>query len=86
MPHHKQFEKSLRQDAKRRIANRAKKARLRHALREFRDMRDGAAAQTAFPKLEAIIDKSAKVRLIHPRTASRLKARLAAHLQRLRAA
>lgn len=86
MPHHKQFEKTLRQDAKRRLVNRAKRARLRHALREFRDMRDGTTAATAFPKLEAIIDKSAKIRLIHPRTASRLKSRLALHLQKLRAA
>ncbi|HZM17489.1 MAG TPA: 30S ribosomal protein S20 [Candidatus Krumholzibacteria bacterium] len=83
MPHHKQFEKTLRRDAKRRLANRSKRARLRHALHEFREMPSAAAAKTAFPALEAIIDKSAKTHLIHPRTASRLKSRLAAHLQRL---
>jgi len=86
LPHHKQFKKSLRKEAKRRSANRAKRARLRHALREFRQTQDPNAAQTAFPKLVAIIDKSAKIRLIHPRTAMRLKSRLALHLNRQRAA
>ena len=86
MPHHRQFKKSLRQEAKRRTANRAKRARLRHALREFRQLQDANAAQTAFPKLVSIIDKSAKIRLIHPRTATRLKSRLALHINRQRAA
>ncbi|HZL85395.1 MAG TPA: 30S ribosomal protein S20 [Candidatus Krumholzibacteria bacterium] len=86
MPHHKQFVKTLRRDAKRRLVNRSKRARLRHALREFRALQDASAARTAFPQIEAIIDKSAKTRLIHPRTASRLKSRLAVSMQRLRAA
>ncbi len=86
MPHHKQFVKTLRRDAKRRLVNRSKRARLRHALREFRALQDATAARNSFPQIEAIIDKSAKTRLIHPRTASRLKSRLAVSMQRLRAA
>lgn len=86
VPHHKQYVKTLRKDAKRRVANRAKRAKLRHALREFRALQDAKAAQKALPELVALIDKSAKIRLIHPRTASRLKSRLATGINRQRAA
>lgn len=86
MPHHDQFKKSLRKDAKRREENRAKRARLRHALRDFRQLGDVAAAEAALPKVESLLDKSAKIRLIHPRRADRIKSRLAAHLSRMRTA
>ncbi len=86
MPHHKQFKKSLRQEAKRRTENRAKRSRLRMALRDFRALTDPAAAETALPRVTSLLDKGAKTRLIHPRNASRLKSRLAARLERLRSA
>ncbi|UCE04063.1 MAG: 30S ribosomal protein S20 [Candidatus Latescibacterota bacterium] len=86
MPHHKQFKKSLRQETKRRTENRAKRARLRHALRDFRSLKDVEAAEQALPKLESLLDTGAKNRLIHPRSADRLKSRLAGHLNRMRAA
>jgi ribosomal protein S20 len=86
VPHHKQFEKSLRRDAKRRLENRTKRARLRHAIRDFRQLASVAQAEAALPKVHALLDRSAKIRLVHPRAAARLKSRLAAHLERLRAA
>ena len=85
MPHHKQYEKSLRQDAKRRTVNRAKRSRLRHAVREFRAETDPKKAAKLLPGVSAILDKSAKTHLIHPSTADRLKSRLALQLQRLSA-
>jgi len=85
MPHHKQFEKTLRQDAKRRLVNRSNRARLRHAVREFRAETDAKKAAAMLPQVSAILDKSAKTHLIHPRTADRLKSRLALALQRLSA-
>lgn len=85
MPHHKQFEKTLRQDAKRRLANRAKRARLRHAMTEFRSKTDPAAAAAELPKVASLLDRAAKIHLIHQGTADRMKSRLALSLQRLQA-
>ena len=86
MPHHKQFKKSLRKDTKRRTENRAKRSRLRQALRDFRSLSDPKAAEAALPNVASLLDRGAKIHLIHPRSASRLKSRLAAQLERLRAA
>ena len=83
MPHHKQFKKSLRRDAKARIANRGQRARLRGALRDFREESSPTKAATLLVGVVSILDKSAKTHLIHPRTADLLKSRLAAHLNRL---
>jgi small subunit ribosomal protein S20 len=83
MPHHKQYEKSLRQDAKRRTSNRAARARLRHAMREFRSQTDAAKAAALLPEVAALLDKSAKTHLIHRKTADRLKSRLALAVGRL---
>lgn len=86
MPYHKQFKKSLRKEAKRRTENRSKRARLRLALRHFRALSDPQAAEAALPRVASLLDRGAKTHLIHPRNASRLKSRLAASLERLRAA
>jgi len=83
MPHHKQFEKTLRQDAKRRLRNRTQRTRLRHAVREFRAESNPATAAGLLPQVAALLDKGAKTHLIHARTADRLKSRLALQLQRL---
>jgi ribosomal protein S20 len=83
MPHHKQYEKSLRRDGKRRLENRSKRARLRGAVREFRAETDAKKAAVLLPKVAALLDKSAKTNLIHPSTANRLKSRLALALLRL---
>ena len=40
MPHHRQFEKTLRQDTKRNVANRTQRARLRGAIRGWRAITD----------------------------------------------
>jgi small subunit ribosomal protein S20 len=83
MPHHKQYEKTLRKDAKRRIVNRSKRSTLRTALREFRAQTDAKKAAALVPKVSALLDKGAKTNLIHPSTASRLKSRLALTVIRL---
>ena len=85
MPHHNQFKKSLRKDAKRREANRAQRARLRHSVRDFHAVGDAETAEKKLSEVSSLLDKGAKVQLIHPRKADRLKSRLAAALNRLRA-
>jgi small subunit ribosomal protein S20 len=83
MPHHKQFEKTLRKDAKLRLHNRTQRARLRHAVREFRAESDPTKAASLLPGVAALLDKGAKTHLIHARTADRMKSRLALQLGRL---
>lgn len=83
MPHHKQFEKTLRRDAKRNLENRAKRSRLRTAMREFRAETDAKKAAEMLPKVSALLDKGAKTHLLHASTVDRLKSRLALTLRRL---
>jgi small subunit ribosomal protein S20 len=85
MPHHDQFKKSLRKEAKRREANRSQRARLRHSLRVFKQANDAETAEKCMSETASLLDKGAKVHLIHPGKASRLKARMAAAVNRLRA-
>lgn len=83
MPHHKQFVRSLRKDAKRRTENRAGRARLRHAIRALRSETDAKKAAAMLPRVTALLDKAAKTRLVHPGTADRMKSRLALAVGRL---
>lgn len=85
MPHHDQFKKSLRKEAKRRDANRSQRARLRHSLREFKAANDAESAEKRMSQAASLLDKGAKTNLIHPGKAKRLKARMAAAVNRLRA-
>lgn len=85
MPHHDQFKKSLRKEAKRREANRSQKARLRHTLREFKAATDVETAEQRMSQAASLLDKGAKVHLVHAGKASRLKSRMAAAVNRLRA-
>lgn len=85
MPHHNQFKKSLRKDAKRRDANRGQRARLRHSVRDFRAADTVETAEKRLSEVSSLLDKGAKTNLIHASKASRLKSRMAAALNRLRA-
>lgn len=75
--------KNARKSAKKRIANRAKKLRLKKAIKELRATKDPKAFQELYPKVQAIIDKTAKSGIIHKNKAARLKSRLAALLAKL---
>jgi small subunit ribosomal protein S20 len=86
MPHHKQFEKTLRQDAARRLRNRTQRARLRHALRDFHGMTNAKEASAKLAEVSSLLDKGAKTHLIHPAAANRLKSRLALQIGRLQTA
>jgi len=85
MPHHNQFKKSLRKEAKRRDANRGQRARLRHSLRDFNASENVETAEKRMSEVASLLDKGAKVHLIHASKASRLKSRMAAALNKLRA-
>ncbi len=70
--------KNERKSAKRRITNRLKKLRLKKAIKDFRATKDPKALLELYPKVQAIIDKTAESGIIHKNKASRLKSRLMA--------
>lgn len=80
MAHHRSAMKRLRQDAKRRLRNRSAKSRVRTVAKKVRSLaQEGEPDQAAGALREAssIIDKAAQKGILHPRTASRHKSRLA---------
>ena len=76
MPNHKSAWKRMRQNEKRRLLNRRHRSLLRKAIKNFKTIEDPAAARENFPALASRVDKSAKLGIIHPRTAARIKSRL----------
>jgi small subunit ribosomal protein S20 len=76
MPNHKSAWKRMRQNEKRRSANRNHRSLLRKAIKGFKSIEDAAEAREVFPALASRIDRSAKMGIIHHRTAARIKSRL----------
>lgn len=77
--------KANRQNIKRRVHNRALRAKLRTGLKAIRtslDTKDVAGAKTALRSLQSLVDKMATKGMIHRNTASRYKSRLAARISR----
>lgn len=80
MPNVKSAEKRMRTNAKRAQRNRQARSRLRTALKKVRLAESPEAAAAAFRDATSLLDRAAARRLIHPNTAARTKARLAARL------
>ena len=79
MANHKSALKAHRQSLKRRERNRAHKARMRTAVKQFRSALAGGDVEVARGLLGptlALVDRTAKLCGIHDRTASRAKSRL----------
>lgn len=77
MPRHKAPMKRMRQDKVKRARNRSVKAAVKTAAKKVRLAASPEDAAKAVPEAASIIDRAAKKRVIHWRTASRLKSRLA---------
>jgi len=60
--------------------NRARRTRLRNAIKRVRLAKTAEEAQVAFRQAVSLLDRAGQTRLIHPNRASRLKGRLAAHV------
>lgn len=75
MPKIRSAKKRMRSSAKARERNRQQRATLRTAVKKVRtaEAKDVAASRSA----EALLDRAARKRLIHPNAAARLKSRLA---------
>jgi small subunit ribosomal protein S20 len=76
----KSAEKKIRQDRKRRAANRAQRSRLRTLIRKVTAEKDPAAAAEALKAAEAMLDRFATRNLIHRNKAARKKSQLARHV------
>jgi small subunit ribosomal protein S20 len=77
MPHTKSAKKSLRQDEKRRLRNRAAKKGIRTQIRTFTSALGGEQAAAELKAAIRKLDKAAAKRVIHPNAAARKKSQLA---------
>lgn len=76
MANHKSAEKRIRQNSKRRLANRYYNKTTRNLIRDLRATDTEAEAKTALPKVIALLDKLAKRGNIHKNKAANLKSKL----------
>ena len=83
MANHASADKRNRQSEKRRLHNRYYAKTTRNAIRDLRNTTDKATAEANAPKVYAMIDKLAKIGVIHKNKASNLKSKLAIYIQKL---
>jgi ribosomal protein S20 len=73
----------MRSSAKERERNRAKRSRLRAAIKTLRAETDKVKAKEQFSEVSCLLDRAAVDGLIHHKNADRNKSRLAAFVNRL---
>ena len=76
MAHHKSAKKRIRQDSKKRLANRYYKKSTRTAIKNLRDMEDKGEAEKFLPSVISMIDRLAKRKSWHKNKAANLKGKL----------
>ncbi|MCF0175057.1 MAG: 30S ribosomal protein S20 [Bacteroidales bacterium] len=75
--------KRVRQNERRRLHNKYYAKTTRNAIRALRNTTDKAAALESAPKVYAMIDKLAKIGVIHANKAANLKSGLAVYINKL---
>ncbi len=75
--------KRIRQNRKRYLRNKVRKEKLKNAIKELKKITNKEEALKLFPKVQSIIDKAAKVGIIHKNKAARIKSKLAAYISSL---
>jgi small subunit ribosomal protein S20 len=85
MANHKSAEKRHRQSEKRRLHNKYYARTTRNAVKALRNTSDKAAAVALLPKVASMLDKLAKINVIHKNKAANLKSSLALHVNKLAA-
>ena len=83
MANHASADKRNRQSEKRRLHNRYYAKTTRTAIRDLRNTTDKATAEANAPKVYAMIDKLAKIGVIHRNKAANLKSGLANFINKL---
>lgn len=84
MANHASALKRIRSSERKRIQNRYYHKTARNAVRDLRATTSKKEAEERFPKVIAMLDKLAKRNVIHKNKASNLKAKLAAHVAKLK--
>ncbi len=82
-------QKALRRSQRRAERNQARRSRIKSAIRKVTDAvtaRDADAAEKAYREAVRVLDRNARRRTIHPKTAARRKSRLARQVNVLKAA
>ncbi len=83
MANHASAKKRIRQTETKRVHNKYFHKSMRNALKEIRENEDKKSAIAALPKVTALIDKVAKMNIIHNNKASNLKSGLAKRIASL---
>ena len=76
-------EKYIRQSERHRLHNKYYAKTTRNAIRAIRNTTDKGAAEANAPKVYAMIDKLAKVGIIHKNKAANLKSGIAVYINKL---
>ena len=83
MANHQSAIKRIRQSEVRRVHNKYYAKTARNAVRNLRATTDKEAASELLPKVTAMLDKLAKINIIHKNKAANLKSKLASHVNAL---
>ena len=83
MAHHASAEKRNRQNEKRRLHNRYYARTTRNAIKKLRNTTDKAIALELLPKVSAMLDKLAKIKVIHANKAANLKSGIAKYVNKI---
>ena len=76
MPHHKQFEKALKQNDAARMRNRTVKSRVATFVKKVKNAQSREEAEKLLSKAFSVIDTTARKGVIKKQTAARKKSRL----------
>ncbi len=83
MANHQSAIKRIRQSEKKRVHNKYFAKTARNAVRKLRATSDKEAANELLPEVNAMLDKLAKINVIHKNKAANLKSKLASHVNKL---
>lgn len=83
MPNVKSAIKRMNKSREQNARNRAKRSRLRTALKKVREATDAETAQARFREAQVLLDRAATSRLLHPNAVGRMKSALARRVNSL---
>lgn len=83
MANHKSAIKKIRQDEQKRLRNRYYAKTMRNAVRKLRATTNKDEAVALYPQVQKLVDKLAKINVIHKNKASNLKSKMSSYIAKL---
>ena len=83
MPNVKSAIKRMNKSREQNARNRAKRSRLRTALKQVREAGDAETAEARFRQAQMLLDRASSSRLLHPNAVARMKSALARRVNAL---